>query len=113
VLSSTLSKIITKPCVTQPLWARHCSYSHRPTGGLRLYQPAREINVITKNAKSNMPVTIKQTTVTGEGPWELSGQWWNRNYDRHYWNIQTQEGGHFLIYHDRHTRRWFLQGVFD
>ncbi len=119
VLSATFSKTRPESGDTQPLWAGHCSYSHRATNGLRLYQPAREIKVITENDKktkkteSNIPVAINRTTVTGQGPWELSGQWWSHHYDRHYWNIQTHEGGHFLIYNDRRSQQWFLQGVFD
>lgn len=113
VLSPITVKTKPEPSDAPSLWARHCPYSHRPTDGLRLYQPPREIKVIAESAENNTPVAINRTTVIGRGPWELSGQWWSRNYDRHYWNIRTTEGGHFLIYHDRRTSRWFLQGVFD
>jgi hypothetical protein len=91
--------------------------------GLRLFQPPREIEVTITN---NRPVAIKQPIAAGQrratrrpvavnslGPWELSGGWWSRRFDRLYWEIQTDNRQLYLIYLDRLSSRWFLQGVFD
>jgi hypothetical protein len=32
---------------------------------------------------------------------------------RDYYHIETEDGEAYLIYFDRATRIWFLQGVFD
>jgi nucleotidyltransferase/DNA polymerase involved in DNA repair len=94
----------------QTAWSNQCPYAGGAITGLRLCQPPREVKVIAKGSK---PVAINRTEVAGRGPWELSGQWWSRDYDRHYWEIRTAGCRHFLIYHDRRIDRWFLEGVFD
>jgi nucleotidyltransferase/DNA polymerase involved in DNA repair len=98
------------PTEPRPVWADRCAYTSITVNGLRLVRPAKEIEVVLEHDR---PVTIRRTLVTGLGPWELSGQWWSRGYDRHYWEVHTDHRRRFLIYHDRLLDRWFLQGVFD
>jgi len=94
----------------RPSWSNHCPYSNSTVSGLRLYRPAREIEV---TVEQNRPVAIKQAQIEGDGPWEISGGWWSRDYARRYWEVRTAGGRRFLIYQDRLINRWFLQGVFD
>ncbi len=91
--------------------------------GLRLLQPPREIEVISEH---NRPTGIKRTTgrqrttgpqriteIDSVGPWELSGGWWGTRFDRLYYEIQTANRQRYLLFLDRLSARWFLQGVFD
>lgn len=95
--------------VALPHWSHHRHYS-AATGSLRLCRPARSIEVTFEN---DQPIAVRQTRVESDGPWELSGGWWNRDYDRHYWEIRDRLRRRFLIYHDRLSRCWFLQGIYD
>jgi len=86
-------------------------------GGLRLLQPPREVEIISED---NRPTGIRRTSghqrvtaVNSVGPWELSGGWWGRRFDRLYYEIQTAGRKRYLLYLDRLSARWFLQGVFD
>lgn len=48
-----------------------------------------------------------------DGPWRLSGGWWQDNFDRQYYQLRTDDRRRFLFFFDSLTDRWFLQGVFD
>jgi protein ImuB len=46
-----------------------------------------------------------------EGPYVVSGGWWNRTaVHREYHFAETQKGEVLWVYYDRERRRWFLQG---
>ncbi|MCP4684146.1 MAG: hypothetical protein GY867_01755, partial [bacterium] len=85
--------------------------------GLRLLQPPREVEIISEH---NRPAGIRRTNgnrrvtaIDSVGPWELSGGWWGRRFDRLYYEIQTANRRRYLLFLDRLSARWFLQGVFD
>ena len=44
------------------------------------------------------------------GPYRLSGGWWRREVRRVYAFVRTGTGELRWVYHDRHRRRWRLQG---
>jgi len=65
------------------------------------------------------------------GPWRTSGAWWEEgaagaagaagdsgarravSWNRDEWDVALSEGAVCRIFHDRVTRRWFLDGVYD
>ncbi|MBD3258297.1 hypothetical protein GF377_07675 [candidate division GN15 bacterium] len=79
--------------------------------GLRLVQPPREITVITDNL--HRPTGVQRYRATAIGPWELSGGWWSRYFDRVYWEVQTDHQRKYLVFYDRLLAKWYVQGVFD
>ena len=46
------------------------------------------------------------------GPERLSGDWWDDGYRRDYWRCE-HAGGDFVIYLDRATEEWWMQGWHD
>ncbi len=94
-----------------------CPYAHGKITGLRLIQPPREIEVTTKDSRPTairQPIATKQpTAVNCLGPWELSGGWWSQGFDRLYYEVLTADRQSYLLFLDRLSSRWFLQGVFD
>jgi protein ImuB len=45
-----------------------------------------------------------------DGPYVVSGGWWNRPVQREYHFAETRKGELLWIFYDRGRRRWFLQG---
>jgi protein ImuB len=45
-----------------------------------------------------------------QGPYVVSGGWWNRPVHREYHFAETQKGELLWVYYDRARRRWFLHG---
>lgn len=92
-----------------------CSYAINPVAGLRLLHPPQKANVTT-SGKTLKQLKLKADTrpiIKQKGPWELSGGWWSRGFDRLYYEIQTEDHRLYLLYFDRQTPGWYVQGVFD
>jgi protein ImuB len=96
------------------------SYCDRPytlhlLTGLRLIDPCRQIQVVVdKDAPRLIIIDRKQQQVKRlHGPWVLSGGWWGDGFDRRYYDIETDQHRAYLLYSDRTSSRWFLQGIFD
>jgi protein ImuB len=47
-----------------------------------------------------------------DGPERLSGEWWAYPYRRDYWRAAT-DAGLLLLYRDRTSRGWYVQGWYD
>jgi hypothetical protein len=48
------------------------------------------------------------------GPERLSGDWWDDGYRRDYWRCENANGGgDFVIYFDRASEQWWMQGWHD
>jgi protein ImuB len=45
-----------------------------------------------------------------DGPYIVSGGWWNREVHREYHFARTEDGEILWVFYDRHRRRWFLAG---
>jgi protein ImuB len=83
--------------------------------GLRLLQPPRRAEV---TGDGGVPHTVR---VTGRperirhrrGPWELSGGWWDGDFHRLYYEVETQAERRYLLFLDRLDAAWFLHGIFD
>ena len=90
-------------------------YSMHPPAGLRLYQPAHKANVTLQNGRLALLKHKKYIAniVRQQGPWEISGQWWSDAFDRLYFQIQTEDNRFYLLYFDRASSDWYLQGSFD
>ncbi len=48
-----------------------------------------------------------------QGPYVLSGGWWQREVQREYAFAETQRGDVLWIFHDLRRRRWMLQGTVE
>jgi hypothetical protein len=98
----------------RPGGQRHV-YSSRSIAGLRLLQPPERIRVVLHDGVLQSIRTraalLKVQRKTG--PWMLSGRWWSRDVKRLYYDVETSDALGYLIFFDRLTTRWFLQGIFD
>jgi hypothetical protein len=57
------------------------------------------------------------------GPWRTSGGWWKsgirdqgsgiRSWDRDEWDVSLTGGPTYRLFRERHTDKWFLEGVVD
>ena len=45
-----------------------------------------------------------------QGPYVVSGGWWNRPIHREYHYAETQKGDLLWVFYDKPRRRWFLHG---
>jgi nucleotidyltransferase/DNA polymerase involved in DNA repair len=92
-----------------PLYAVH------PIGGLRFVQPAEPVEVATiERQVTGIFRRGRRLAVTRtDGPWRLTGGWWNQEYHRLYYEMETEDHSRYLLYFDRTGSRWILQGIFD
>jgi hypothetical protein len=62
------------------------------------------------------------------GPWRTSGAWWESRtesrfpspesrvptpWDRDEWDVALAEGPTYRLFRERHSDKWFLEGVVD
>ncbi len=98
-------------------------YALRPVFGLRLVSPVREATVDTDHGQlRRLKLKNRRQVITRQsGPWKLSGGWWHHGktdndtagFDRLYYEVETDHHQVFLLFYDRLTSRWYLQGIFD
>ncbi len=90
-------------------------YTMRSISGLRLLTPPKEacIKVQGGQLSSIRFEGSVQPMASQNGPWRLSGDWWNTEFDRLYYEIETVTGLVLLLFFDRVSSKWFVQGVFD
>lgn len=91
------------------------AYAASPIAGLRLLAPPRRTRVAVARRRPCSVVIARheEKIAQAEGPWELSGSWWEFEFDRRYYEIETMRHHRYLIYMDRPSSHWFLQGIFD
>jgi protein ImuB len=87
---------------------------------LRMFRPPLETIVEFGSEKPDSVILGKRRchVLTASGPWRNSGEWWNApsRWSHEEWDValKTPEGcGVYRIYRDDHTRKWFVEGVFD
>jgi hypothetical protein len=95
--------------------ARIPAYASGTLAGMRLLSPPRSVAVTEHRG---IPATFRRGSRTHaiaqrRGPWELSGRWWDREFDRRYFEVETGAGERYLLFCDRPGACWYLQGVFD
>ncbi len=91
------------------------SFCKHSLTGLRLLEPATVIEVNDRDgALRQINWCGQRRKVTSQqGPWEVSGNWWEGAFTRQYYEIETARGEALLCYFDREQQRWYMQGVFD
>ena len=91
------------------------SFSQQNLAGLRIFDPPRDIRVVVVEdyISSLGSGERKEGVVSINGPWHLSGHWWNGRYDRAYFEIITERNNLYLLYRDRIRSKWKLQGIYD
>ncbi|MCB2201875.1 hypothetical protein KQH51_03670 [bacterium] len=93
-------------------------YSRQSPVGLRLLQPPQAVRMVCESERPAR-VTINRRThgvIRVDGPWRLSGGWWDHAFERHYYEITLNNGGRYLVFarHDSgELAQWFVQGMFD
>jgi protein ImuB len=91
------------------------AFSKNPISGLRLYNPPKPATVRTEGGLIKFVIgdSWYGEVVKQRGPWDVSGEWWSKGYDRSYFEIELSEGEQYLIFFETPYKRWFLQGIFD
>ena len=52
--------------------------------------------------------------VSAAGPWRVQGEWWHAGaFERDYYDVQLSDGVFYRLYHDRRSREWFVDGMYD
>jgi len=54
-----------------------------------------------------------QKVLRQDGPWKIDGEWWDKQFDRKYYEVGINKGERYLVFRDLKSGNWFLQGVFD
>lgn len=96
-------------------------YAGRSPLGLRLFQPPQLVRVVCEETG---PVRLTMNRCTHviarvDGPWRLSGGWWESSFEREYFEMTLEGAGggrNYLVYAEgdqKKRERWFVQGVFD
>ena len=90
-------------------------YALQSVAGLRLIHPARNVEVDVRAGRFcrlRLGPHLSRI-VRHRGPWEVSGNWWCDNFERWYYEIETESAQLYLLYFDRRRSGWFMQGIFD
>lgn len=81
---------------------------------LRRFRPPRRAHVFTMNGR---PVSLSLEDFAGPlgeaaGPWETSGEWWDRQqWARREWDVESREGEVYRVF--QRGEEWYLEGVYD
>jgi nucleotidyltransferase/DNA polymerase involved in DNA repair len=90
-------------------------YSSRNISGLRLMQPPRPVSIaLDRRQPRALIIGSRRLTIRDKlGPWRLSGGWWSGSFDRLYYEIRAAGNRLYLLFYDRLSSGWFLQGIYD
>ena len=101
----------------------------RVTSALRRFRHPVPIRVHVKQGKPSS-VSIMERGLSGgtidscAGPWRTSGGWWEARipnpesrvpdpWDRDEWDVALADGPTYRLFRERHSDKWFLEGVID
>jgi protein ImuB len=100
----------------------------QPVVALRRFRHPMPIRVHVKQGKPSS-VSIMQRGLSGgaidscAGPWRTSGGWWESGiparsatrsaWDRDEWDVVLMAGPTYRLFRERHSDKWFLDGVVD
>lgn len=108
--NDNVARDVNQSCITP-----QCYYSGSSLAGLRLYKNPQTIKVTTD--KSNLYGIVSaagvERVVWQCAPYHLSGGWWEREFQRSYYEVETDRGMSYLLFRDEIQSKWFLQGYFD
>ncbi len=90
-------------------------YCQRSLQGLRLIEPAQRVEVSSdRETLRVIKCRGRKQRVTSQcGPWQVSGNWWDKSFERCYYEIEAVGAATYLCYHDQEQGEWYIQGVFD
>lgn len=90
-------------------------YSLNLISGLRLLKEPIETKVIrSRGVPSSIAVENKKKKIARQsGPWRISGGWWEDDFDRLYYEVETSDRKIYLLYFDNIQSRWFIHGIYD
>lgn len=91
------------------------SFGRWHISGLRLLPRPRSCRLQLDHGRPSQIIWNGMRRIITEalGPWELSGSWWSRVFNRKYYEIATDDCRRYLVFHDEEDLLWYLQGVFD
>ncbi|HVK57611.1 MAG TPA: hypothetical protein VM735_02440, partial [Candidatus Kapabacteria bacterium] len=80
---------------------------------LRRFRPPIPTSV---NLNEGQPTSIhnnrvKASVTRSQGPYRVSGEWWENLWAREEWDIETKQGDLFRLVRENH--QWFLDGAYD
>jgi hypothetical protein len=97
-----------------------------PVAALRRFRHPVPIRVHVKQGKPSSVSTSQRGLRGGAvdscaGPWRTSGGWWESGarerpilpWDRDEWDVALAEGPTYRLFRERHSDKWFLEGVVD
>ncbi len=59
------------------------------------------------------PLSAPKADQLLDGPYRLSGGWWNREIERDYYYLLTPKGEIHWAFHDQRRQLWFQEGIVD
>jgi protein ImuB len=80
---------------------------------LRRFRPPLPTEV---RLKDGQPTSIHNsrgsaTVLYSQGPYRISGHWWENVWSREEWDIETKQGDLFRLI--RENQLWFIDGAYD
>lgn len=81
------------------------------TGAMRLIEPpqpqSKRLDRITVSGKAH-------AVVASRGPTRIDTEWWTEApVERDYYEVETDEGGRYWVFHKKSEDRFYLHGIFD
>lgn len=108
---SDLESSVTTPSYKTP----PCFYAGCSLAGLRLFQRPQGVSVTMHNDQvccivSRMGV---ERVIRQCAPYNVSGGWWEDEFWRAYYEVETDRGKTYLLFRDNLLSKWYLHGFFD
>jgi DNA polymerase-4 len=121
--ASSLSGTSRSHIRKQPSKCDWTASTNRPSGentlyvceGLRLLPTPLAADIITEHGHPSLVTAghAHQPIDHHVGPWQLSGGWWDSDFDRLYYQMQMPGQRRYLCFYDRLRSQWYLHGIFD
>jgi len=107
-----------------PVESRIPSAESRVTIALRRFRHPVAVRVHATDGMPTSVSTVQRGLIGGAvescaGPWRTSGSWWEgaiaarSAWDRDEWDVALANGPTYRLFRERHTGRWFIEGVVD
>jgi protein ImuB len=114
-------EVSTRPATAASTASSVCPAFLRPLPRPALPDGERAaVTIPLRPSASGAPASRTSTAViegavrVASGPWEVEEGWWTEEaVRREYWDVEIDAGGVYRIYRDRHSERWFLDGIYD
>lgn len=85
---------------------------------IRAIRPAEEVEVLCDRGTPEFVrgQRLAARVVSIAGPWRRDGEWWNgaeRALARDYYDLALGDGAVYRAFCERHSGRWFVDGIYD